>query len=189
MYTARLSHARAGGCFVSLEHPDPNSKTSLPSLDEIVGTWHIIRTSVPFWKDKRNPTVTFQKHSDSTSTTSYLENSTNYQPSTSTKIKTVNGTDSPVTEQQGTYEWRGAGWLKVASSSWEILGYEKSGVNAWLFVYTPGSIFTTGGLILYSNSKEGLSEGALERLEAVFAGWKHPKLQELVVSMYDTRRD
>lgn len=174
--------------FSSLEHPDSNSASVLPTLDELVGTWQIIRTSVPFWKDKKNPSVTFKKPSSSVSAV-YLENSTNYQPDSSSKIKTVSGTDTPVPNQQGIYEWRGLGFLKIASSKWEILGYEKTGDDAWLFVSTPGSIFTTGGLILYSNKSEGLPEGVLERIEAALAGWEHPQLRELGGSMFDVKRD
>lgn len=176
-----------------------DSASQIPTTDQILGTWHIIRTSVPFWIDKRNPSVTFSapsiskttstSTSPSNSSPSHLNNSTTYQALSSSNFKTVKGTDTPIPNQQGIYEWRGTGWLKIASSKWEILGYEKTNDDAWLFVFTPGSILTTGGLILYSNKKEGLAEGALEGIEAALAGWEHPQLRELVGSMFDVKRE
>lgn len=68
------------------------------------------------------------------------------------------------------YNWRGKGWLMIASSQWEILGHgdEEGGgsSNSWVVTYFAKTLFTPAGVDFYSR------KGALkpETLESIKAG-------------------
>ncbi|KAF3031472.1 hypothetical protein E8E11_001462 [Didymella keratinophila] len=49
------------------------------------------------------------------------------------------------------YNWRGKGWLTIASSKWEILGYgDEEGGNSWVVTYFAKTLFTPAGVDFYS---------------------------------------
>jgi len=115
-----------------------------------------------------------------------------YQSLASDAVKTVRGVDKPFTvgsesserddnggnndmglagdEARASlgYNWRGKGWLMIASSKWEILGYgdEEGGANRWVVTYFAKTLFTPAGVDFYSRN------GALkpETLESIKAG-------------------
>ena len=85
--------------------------------------------------------------------------------------KSIKGIDTP--DGDGAWNWRGRGWLKVASSHWEVLGWGEKDGEKWVVTWFAPSLFTPAGLDIYSSRKEGLSEGlhkeitaGLEALEA-----------------------
>lgn len=71
------------------------------------------------------------------------------------------------------YHWRGKGWLMIASSKWEILGYgdEQGTGNKWVVTYFAKTLFTPAGVDFYSRKGNLKSEtveeikGALARLD------------------------
>lgn len=161
----------------------------LPSMDQISGSWYITRTSVPFWKDKRNATITFSP-AESTHATKILNNITTYQTLSSNTTKSIHGTDRPSQSSAGHFEWRGHGWLRIASSRWEILGYgELEDGGAWLLIFTQASIFTSEGVILYSRNKGGLSDAFQEDLEAALAKYEPQHLKDVANAMFEVKSD
>lgn len=49
------------------------------------------------------------------------------------------------------YNWRGKGWLVIASSKWEILGWgDEEGGNGWVVTYFAKTLFTPAGVDFYS---------------------------------------
>ncbi|KAG9201224.1 hypothetical protein G6514_005953 [Epicoccum nigrum] len=107
----------------------------------------------------------------------HLDDQVTYQPAdpTSDKISTVRGVDKPfpTAERKGTvsdtapppathegeelaslgYTWRGKGWLVIATSKWEVLGYgdEEGGAgNSWVVTYFAKTLFTPAGVDFYS---------------------------------------
>lgn len=94
------------------------------------------------------------------------------------KVSTVKGVDKPFptaeTKQRGVghhvdtarapstsegeelaslgYTWRGKGWLVIATSKWEILGYgdEEGKGNSWVVTYFAKTLFTPAGVDFYS---------------------------------------
>lgn len=78
----------------------------------------------------------------------------------------IRGIDTP--DGDGAWNWRGKGWLKIASSHWEILGWGereivegmgKGEMERWVVTWFAPSLFTPQGFDIYSSRKEGLSEG------------------------------
>jgi hypothetical protein len=110
----------------------------------------------------------------------HLDDEVSYQPldKTKSKISTVRGVDRPfatsaASENQGQvegegdekaslgYNWRGKGWLMIASSKWEILGYgEEAGDdgNSWVVTYFAKTLFTPAGVDFYSRKGQLKSE-------------------------------
>lgn len=85
----------------------------------------------------------------------------------SKSLKTVRGVDKPfdvpntsaTKEGDGegevasmAYHWRGKGWLMIASSKWEILGWgdEEGTGNRWVVTYFAKTLFTPAGVDVYS---------------------------------------
>lgn len=74
------------------------------------------------------------------------------------------------------FKWRGKGWLKIASSRWQILGCssnltstpESSGSLdvSWVVTYFEKTIFTSAGLDIYSRSAEGLPAAVVDEIIA-----------------------
>ncbi|KAF2714344.1 hypothetical protein K504DRAFT_486284 [Pleomassaria siparia CBS 279.74] len=73
------------------------------------------------------------------------------------------------------YNWRGKGFLMVASSKWEILGYGDedleagAGENQWVATYFAKTLFTPAGVDFYSR-KGQLKPDTVERLKAALVG-------------------
>ncbi|OKP12532.1 hypothetical protein PENSUB_1898 [Penicillium subrubescens] len=110
----------------------PNPKNKAPSIDFLTGTWHVTHSSLPLWKDKRNVKITYTPIPTNTTTNNAaggdltkLDDLVQYQsrnPS-NPKIHTVHGVDTPSQSNPGAWDWRGKGWLLIASSNWEVLGF------------------------------------------------------------------
>lgn len=105
------------------------------------------------------------------------------------KVSTVRGVDKPFSttataggsaseEELASwgYNWRGKGWLMIASSKWEILGYgaETSSASAtpdagndWVVTYFAKTLFTPAGVDIYSRRGQLQTETVTAIREAI----------------------
>ncbi|KAH6620760.1 hypothetical protein B0J18DRAFT_207296 [Chaetomium sp. MPI-SDFR-AT-0129] len=122
-----------------------------------------------------------------------------------TKVKRIQGVDTAVTKGDGgSWDWRGSGMLFFVGSHWEVLGWgerplatvpssssqgqEENGdgaeaeVERWVVTWFAPTVFTAEGLDVYSDRREGVSEGlardVLAELKRVCKG--QGKLGEIV---------
>lgn len=120
------------------------------------------------WRKNRNVKITYTRIPNTSP--AQIDDVVTYQPLNSDSVKTVHGVDRPfevpdqskegAEGQDGVeranlgYHWRGKGWLMIASSKWEILGYgeEEEGANQWVVTYFAKTLFTPEGLDIYSRS-------------------------------------
>lgn len=120
------------------------------------------------WRKNRNVKITYTRIPNTSP--AQIDDVVTYQPLNSDSIKTVHGVDRPfevpdlkVNDAEGQdrkdraslgYHWRGKGWLMIASSKWEILGYgeEEGGANHWVVTYFAKTLFTPEGLDIYSRT-------------------------------------
>ncbi|KAJ5363912.1 uncharacterized protein N7496_009625 [Penicillium cataractarum] len=196
---------------------NPNNKNTPPYITFLTGTWHVTHSSLPLWKDKRNVSITYTPiPSQNASTTAgsgsgddpttKLDDLVQYQsrdPS-KTKIHTVHGIDTPSVSNPGAWDWRGKGWLMIASSHWEVLGFgeiepEQAGAgngtgseeerNAWVVTYFAKTLFTPAGIDVYSRRKEGVSEDILEGIFRALRGLQVPEIGGLVDGVFEIPRD
>ncbi|KAK9357226.1 hypothetical protein V1504DRAFT_494582 [Lipomyces starkeyi] len=180
-----------------------------PSVAFLQGTWHVTHSTLPMWKSNRNVHITYTpllsssnpihdgSHSVADAADILLDDMVTYNSLNGDKVKTVHGIDTPVA--QGSWHWRGKGWLAIASSHWEILGYgiEKpdlsaalhNDVNQWIVTYFTKSLFTPAGIDIYSRSAEGLRDETVNEIREMLKGMEGPEMMKLAGDMFEVKRD
>jgi hypothetical protein len=91
--------------------------------------------------------------------------------------KSVKGIDTP--DGDGSWNWRGKGLLKIASSHWEILGWGEKGDERWVVTWFAPSMFTPAGLDIYSSKEEGMSDGLYEEIETALGDLEAKEMADL----------
>jgi len=153
-----------------------------PPLEWLEGTWTVTHSTLPMWRKAKNVRITYKIIPPSKEGGTICL----YDVVTSEPIKKglmpnmagcVKGVDTPAStvgkKRVGAWDWRGRGWLKIASSHWEVLGWGEKDGEKWVVTWFAPSLFTPAGLDVYCDRREGISEelfkevqGALEGLEA-----------------------
>jgi hypothetical protein len=115
------------------------------------------------WKKNRNVTITYTPLPNNAD---LIDDLVQYQPlnSTTSIQKKIEGIDTPDANVPAAYSWRGRGWLKIASSRWEVLGWGDED-GGWCVTYFQKTLFTPAGIDVYCRRKGGLSEDMLKRIK------------------------
>ncbi|MEV4999529.1 hypothetical protein [Nocardioides sp. LML1-1-1.1] len=126
---------------------------SHPALD---GTWYVVRTSLPFWRRRTDPAITYSPLPDGrvTDTVTYRRRG---------RERVVLGLDSA--EPDGTWRWRGVGATRLLTSRWRVLAHEEP----WLVTLFERTPFTAAGLDLCWRTPDP-DVAAVERVVASLAG-------------------
>ena len=189
-----------------------------PPLEWLYRTWAVTHSTLSMWRSAQNVRITYKPYvkpgeekktgdgaAAAAATSVAIDDLVEYEKKDAepvgANIKTVEGIDRPDPAQPlgAAFDWRGKGWLKIASSHWEILGYgerpihataqegaaaaagEKDRVERWAVTWFAPTLFTKEGIDIYSDRMDGLSE---ETLSAVMAALKKlesaPKIVTLV---------
>lgn len=83
------------------------------------------------------------------------------------------------------YSWRGRGWLVIASSRWEILGWgEENGVG-WVVTYFSKTIFTPAGIDVYCRDHKGLSAEAMAKIKDKLKEMEEPSIKTLGEALFE----
>ncbi|KAJ5690087.1 hypothetical protein N7462_004479 [Penicillium macrosclerotiorum] len=136
-----------------------------PTNEFLVGTWHVTHSSLPLWKGKRNVNITYKTLSADPSGLIKIDDLVQYQTIDSDKIRSVHGVDTPSPGNQGAWDWRGKGWLMIASSHWECLGFgHTDDGNQWIVTYFAKTLFTPAGIDIYSRNKNGLQQDIINEI-------------------------
>ncbi|KAI4253134.1 MAG: hypothetical protein LQ352_003870 [Teloschistes flavicans] len=164
-----------------------------PSTDWLSGTWNVTFSTLPMWKSKRNVLIKYTPFSASSSAEPIprLDDLVSYQGLSSDKVKTVEGIDtSPSPFTGGEWDWRGKGWLKIASSHWEILGWgDLADGNQWVVIYFAKTLFTPAGLDVFSRRKEGLPEEVMEGIKSALGASKDAEVKSLAGEIFEVVRN
>ena len=184
---------------VTLRPPTTSSLSStsfiLPTTDWLLGTWHVTHSTLPMWSSKRNVTITYKPLPPTPSTTSQgttdrLDDIVSYQSLTSDTFKTVNGIDTASGKDTGAWDWRGKGWLKIASSHWEVLGWgELDGGGQWAVTYFAKTMFTPAGIDVYSREKAGLPEEIVQEVKRALGGFEDEVMKKLAAQVFEVKKD
>jgi hypothetical protein len=92
------------------------------------------------------------------------------------------------------YSWRGKGWLKIASSNWEILGWGKVEASAghpeddWVVTYFSKTLFTPAGVDIYCRSNKALADETLKAIKHAITTLGEPSLVALAKSIFEVPR-
>lgn len=96
--------------------------------------------------------------------------------------KAIRGIDTPDRKVVAAWNWRGRGWLRIASSHWEVLGWGERDLvvdgavgkggekERWVVTWFAPSLFTPAGVDVYSDRKEGGSEGLVKEVLSTLEG-------------------
>lgn len=153
------------------------------------------------WKSARNVQITYTilpSSSSSTPSLPHLDDLVEYQKlGGGEKWKRIEGIDTPAANEQGgggEWNWRGKGWLKVASSHWEVLGWgdlddgEKKN-NQWVVTYFGKTLFTPAGVDVYTRRKDGAGEEVLEAIKEAMGRCGDEEIKGFVGELFEVRRD
>ena len=167
-----------------------------PTADWLSGTWHLTHSTFSMWKSNRNVTMkyTIIPPSNAQDPPTKLDNSTSYQPLTSSKFKTFNGVETACGTDTSVWDWRGKGWLTVATIHWEILGYgdipeEAGGPGQWLVTYFAATRFTGVGISMFSRTKEGNPEAVVRDILGNLGGIEDEMVKKLAGQMFEVLRN
>ena len=198
--------------YASKKEKDPSTDGAFtpPPLEWLYRTWAVTHSTLSMWRSAQNVRITYKPYvkpgeekkatttGDGAGTSVAIDDLVEYEKKhaepAGANIKTVEGIDRPDPAEPlgAAFDWRGKGWLKIASSHWEILGYgerpipaaaagEEDGVERWAVTWFAPTLFTKEGLDIYSDRMDGISE---ETYAAIMAALKKledaPKIVTLV---------
>ncbi|ORY12952.1 hypothetical protein BCR34DRAFT_562883 [Clohesyomyces aquaticus] len=173
----------------------PSSTVVPPQLSWLEGSWNVTHSTLPMWRKSRNVVITYKAISNTHPT--QLNDTVTHQPLNSSTIKTISGVDKPFDPSNTSseklndqaslgYTWRGKGWLMIATSKWEILGFgEEDGGNKWAVTYFAKTLFTPAGVDFYSGVgrlREETVEGIKDALRKMGG-----EVEELVGQVFEVR--
>lgn len=137
------------------------------------------------WKSNRNVVITYTPLK---SPAGAIDDLVEYQSLTSDKQKTVQGIDRPDPSVPAAYNWRGKGWLKIASSHWEVLGHgEEDG--GWIVTFFEKTLFTPAGIDIYARRKGGLSEDLIQMIRGQMKSYRDPGFQKHADEIFEIKHD
>ncbi|RYP91180.1 hypothetical protein DL770_002657 [Monosporascus sp. CRB-9-2] len=162
-----------------------------PPLEWLYRTWSVTHSTLSMWRSAKNVRITYKPYEADKSSSLAIDDLVEYEKKGSQSgVKTVEGIDRPDPGSPGAWDWRGKGWLRIASSHWEVLGYGErplaaaeggAGVERWVVTWFAPTLFTQEGLDIYSDRREGLSGETLEAImEALKKLDEAPKIAALV---------
>jgi len=135
---------------------------------------HVIHSTLPLWKNKTDVSITYTPKTASTPI-QFLDQ-VSYTTQGSSDTSTITGTDTQLANHPTRFKWRGKGWLMIASSRWQLLGYSLGIIQdlndhpAWAVTYFEKTLFTPAGMDIYSRSPEGLPAPLLDEIFAKITG-------------------
>lgn len=151
-------------------------RASPPPLDWLMGTWTVTHSTLSMWRSARNVRISYAKLTPkSAGGPARVDDLVEYEPSKKTDVvKTVEGVDTASAD--GAWDWRGKGWLFFVASHWEVLAWgeaaaEDDQTERWALTWFAPTVFTSEGLDVYCDRRQGLSEktysAILEALKGV----------------------
>lgn len=175
--------------------PHPGFKN--PSISWLSEEWHVTHSTLPMWKSKRNVRIRYTSLEPSDPSipkenTNKLDDLVTYQSLKSDKVSKVTGVDTASSngEARGEWDWRGKGWLMIASSHWEVLcwGEEDTG-NKYMVTMFAKTMFTPAGIDVYSQRRTGVSERTLKEMKKALAGVDDEMVQNMARDIFKITSD
>ncbi|KAG7007779.1 hypothetical protein G7Y79_00008g024170 [Physcia stellaris] len=180
--------------------------TPPPPVSFLTGTWYVNYSTLPMWKDKRNVRITYTvlpfTNPSLPDPVLRLDDLVEYQALNSDKIKAIHGIDTASGADTGAWDWRGKGWLKIASSHWEFVdwgldgaggivegeteGHGKGIEEEWAVIWFQKTLFTPEGIDIFSRRKEGLREETVKAVKEKLGGGRHKTMSE---GLFEVRRE
>lgn len=187
----------------SAAKPPPDYQS--PTLSWLTETWHVTHSTLPMWENKRNVRIQYTPLPPSKpgilaeGETDRIDDLVTYQSLTGDKVTSLHGVDKLSTststgssgEAKDSWDWRGNGWLKIADSHWEVLGWgeEVETGNKWVVTEFAKTLFTPAGVDVYSQRPEGLQPATLEGIKRALEGTGDENVKRMAVELFEIKRD
>ena len=181
--------------FSKAKAPADFEKPSIPWLSE---EWLVTHSTLPMWKSKRNVRIQYtplepSSASISKENTDRLDDLVTSQSLDSEKISTIRGIDKAVGsgDSRGEWDWRGRGWLKIAGSHWEVLGWgeESETGNKWVVTMFAKTLFTPAGIDVYSKDRGGVQAETLENIKRAMAEIEDEDVKKMSSEIFEIKID
>lgn len=172
-----------------------------PTIAWLTETWHVTHSTLPMWKSKRNVKITYTPLAPSdpsiaTENTDRLDDLVTYQSLSGDKVSQVRGIDTCALKSKAdagrdVWDWRGKGWLKIASSHWEVLGWgvEAESGNKWAVTVFAKTLFTPAGIDIYSQSAKGLAPQTLADIKTALTQVEDATVKGLAGTLFEVKID
>lgn len=169
---------------------------TLPTIPWLSETWHVTHSSLPMWKSKRNVRITYTALPPTSNdlpadSTDRLDDLVTYQSLSGTKLHKVEGVDTSSGKGTGEWDWRGRGWLMIASSHWEVLGWgeEEGSGNKWVVTCFAKTLFTPAGVDLYSLGSSGLKVETVEAIKQQLVELDDADIRKMAGDLFEVKID
>lgn len=142
--------------------------------EPVSGTWQIVASSLPFWRSRSAPAVSYLPLPDGR-----ILDAVTYRRSGRDKL--VLGVDQPAAD--GFFEWRGLQHVtRLTTSRWRVVAVDESAADAadrWAVTAFEKTLFTPAGVDIYCRSRD-LSSAARAAAVAALAdaGLGHHRLDD-----------
>jgi hypothetical protein len=117
----------------------------------LTGTWFICFSNFPMWTKGNKTNLTFNYAVAETSPKLILSDDVRYLKNG--KQKSIKGLDTQSSENPNAFKWRGKGFLKIASSNWEVV-FKDEEQGQWAVIYFSKTLFTPEGVDIISRTEE-----------------------------------
>lgn len=169
----------------------------LPSIQWLMETWHVTHSTLPMWKSKRNVRIQYTPLDPSSpeiakENTDRVDDLVTYQGLSGDKVSSVKGVDKAASgDSRGEWNWRGKGWLMIASSHWEVLGWgeEESTGNKWVVTMFAKTLFTPAGIDIYSKARGGLKTEIVEDIKAALTQVDDSDVKKMAGDLFEIKSD
>ncbi|KAI9623944.1 hypothetical protein H4Q26_017090 [Puccinia striiformis f. sp. tritici PST-130] len=171
-------------------------------------TWYIISSSLPFWENKKNATISYSSLDNKPSGVMHdlVEYHGNLTDNPTSKRKKIEGIDRPKGDQKDSnqlaeWRWKGKGLLRLLSSDWRVIGYNLAGSSSnheddnktsgpdWVITFFRQTLFTPVGIDIYARSPTSLPAELKEQLLQALRNHSSDVVSSLVGSMFDITHD
>ncbi|CZT25100.1 uncharacterized protein RCC_10829 [Ramularia collo-cygni] len=170
-----------------------------PTIPWLSETWHVTHSTLPMWKSKKNVRIQYTPMEPSAPSipkdqTDRIDDLVTYQSADATtdKISSIRGIDkAAVGDSRGEWDWRGKGWLMIASSHWEVLAWGEEGGSGNKYVVTmfAKTLFTPAGIDVYSQNSAGVAAETLESIKEGLATVDDDVVKKTAVELFEIKRD
>ncbi|SMQ48606.1 unnamed protein product [Zymoseptoria tritici ST99CH_1A5] len=180
--------------FSSASQPATFQPPTIPWLAE---TWHVTHSTLPLWKDKKNVRIQYTPLEPSLPSvakdqTDRIDDLVTYQKANSDKVNEIRGVDKAANpDSRGEWDWRGKGWLMIASSHWEILGWgeEEGTSNKWMATVFAKTMFTPAGMDIYSQARTGVKPETLAAIKEALAKVDDASVKKMAGEVFEIKSD
>jgi len=188
---------------VKIYKPDSTEPPFQPDgvpYNALMGKWFVVASTLPLWKGKKNVTITYTPIDGQPSTTfndivEYHSSKSALPTASKSTVKGVDRLDeAPLftgKKSGAKWNWRGKGWLRIASSRWQLLGYHVGveGEPEWAVTYFGKTLFTPAGLDVYARSGTALSKEMREAIIEAAKQCEDKTVASVAASFFDVPHD